>query len=315
MGSTDTGLVPIVIGGGPTITHSAEAVRALAYASWGEGVIDSTSITVVEAGTPDMTVDVTLADDVVAIVEGDTQAGQGRYVIKGDGSTYSVSITAADATNPRVDLLVMEVKDTAYDASGQRTVILRTIDGTPTGGASLSNRSGAQSLSSLPDTVIPVADIHVPATDTSIEDAQIQSQRFLAYLPGRQLEIGKTTSVFTEAIAAGYTSLIDSITVIGDGVHDIEVSFFAPDHRVDSTAGQSIAVQLKDDTAATQIAYSEATVPVTNYRLHCQVEGIVNAFVGRKTFGVRGYKGDSGTDTYVMTCTATAPAILRARYV
>lgn len=183
MGTTDTGLVPIVTGGGPTVNFSAEAIRYLAFSGWTEGILDSSRITIAEAGTPNMTVDVTLADEVIAVIEGDTADGQGKYVVKGDGSTYSVSITAADATNPRVDLLVMEVKDTQYDASGLRTVRLRTVDGTPTAGATLANRNGAASLTSLPDSAIPIGDIQIPATDTSIEDAQI-GEHFYPAAPG-----------------------------------------------------------------------------------------------------------------------------------
>jgi hypothetical protein len=41
------------------------------------------------------------------------------------------TIAAADATNPRNDLVVLEIKDTQHDASGSNLAQTRVVTGTP----------------------------------------------------------------------------------------------------------------------------------------------------------------------------------------
>lgn len=308
MGTTDTGLVPIVTGGGPTVNFSAEAIRYLAFSSWGEGVIESDRVDVAEAGTPNMTVDVTLSDDVVAVIEGDDADGQGRYVVKGDGSTYSVAVTAADATNPRVDLLILEVKDTQYDASGQRTVQLRTIDGTPTAGATLANRNGAQSLSALPDSCIPLRDILVPAADTTIEDAQLQDEAFLAYQPGRVVGYGEIT---TTASSAG--DAIGPVTFIGDGVHEYDVFWGSRSFSTSGVAGTTVDVEVFSGASGTGTNYGETLQSSGGANYACNPTGSyrgMSAFTGRRSLYLN-LSTSSGTPA--LQADATYPAYLEIR--
>jgi hypothetical protein len=61
------------------------------------------------------------------------------------------AITTANATNPRIDQVVLEIKDTTHDASGSNLAQTRVVTGTATGGATLDNRTGAAALPSIGD--------------------------------------------------------------------------------------------------------------------------------------------------------------------
>lgn len=96
-----------------------------------------------------------------AYVHGDATANQGRYYCRGNGAAVAnlSLVTAPDAVNPRIDQIVLEVKDDALDVSGLNEARLRVIPGTPTALADLNNRSGA---AALPASCMRLADLLVP---------------------------------------------------------------------------------------------------------------------------------------------------------
>lgn len=93
-------------------------------------------------------------------VEGDDD-DRGMYSIYNDGPV-TVSMDAADPTNPRIDQVIARVYDTTY-GEGADEWVLEPLSGTATGGATLANLNGA---AALPDNAIRLAYILVPATFT-----------------------------------------------------------------------------------------------------------------------------------------------------
>jgi hypothetical protein len=81
--------------------------------------------------------------------------------------TTNLTIAAADATNPRIDIVVLEPDSTPP----------RVITGTPTVGATLDNRTGA---AATPSPGLLLADVLVAAADTAISNSEIRDRRPVA---------------------------------------------------------------------------------------------------------------------------------------
>lgn len=96
-----------------------------------------------------------------AIVQGDSVVQQGRYYQRDSAGQANITLaTPPDVTNPRIDQVVLEIKDDIHDASGLNEGRIRVISGTPSVGATVDNRTGA---AVLPNTCMRLADVLVPA--------------------------------------------------------------------------------------------------------------------------------------------------------
>lgn len=93
-------------------------------------------------------------------VEGDDD-DRGMYSIYND-APVTLTATAADPTNPRIDQVIARVYDSSY-GEGADEWVLEMLDGTATAAASLTNLNGA---TALPDNSIRLAYVLVPATFT-----------------------------------------------------------------------------------------------------------------------------------------------------
>jgi hypothetical protein len=71
-------------------------------------------------------------------------------------------------------MVILQVRDNTHDALGANDARVRILTGTATGGATLDNRTGAPAL---PVNSIRLADVLVPAADTTISNAQIRDRR------------------------------------------------------------------------------------------------------------------------------------------
>lgn len=152
--------------------------RHISAASLQEGVYAATDFEVVQrAAGANLSVDIggaMAAGGSFALVQGDTINGQGLYIVAAHSATINEAIAAADATNPRVDQVVLEIQDNVHDASGGNLARVRVLTGTATAGATLDNRTGA---AALPGSALLLADVHVPALDTTISNSQIRDRR------------------------------------------------------------------------------------------------------------------------------------------
>lgn len=162
-------------GPGQSPGYSAIDLRRAGTLALQEGVYGADDFEVVErAAGANLSVDITMPAGGFALVQGDSVAGQGLYTVPVHSATVNESIAAADVSNPRVDSVILEVLDNVHDASGLNQARVRVLTGTPTSGATLDNRSGAPTL---PGNALLLADVHVPASDTTIANSQIRDRR------------------------------------------------------------------------------------------------------------------------------------------
>lgn len=85
---------------------------------------------------------------------------------------WASTFTAPHGTNPRLDRVVATPRDGLYDATSAFTPIFQVIAGTATGGATLSNLTGA---AAVPANSILLANVLVPAAATQIVAADIDT--------------------------------------------------------------------------------------------------------------------------------------------
>lgn len=147
-------------------SHPAENDRLTTQALWATtGIINSSSLAVTANSPVGMSVRV--ASGWAAIV-GTTQANMGTYVGYNDAQV-TLTITAADPTNPRIDLVCMTVNDSFYSGSSNN-VVLQVVAGTP---------AGSPVAPSLPANSISLATVAVAAGALSISSGNITDTRVL----------------------------------------------------------------------------------------------------------------------------------------
>lgn len=127
------------------------------------GIIGSSSLAVTANSPAGMSV--RIASGWAAII-GTTQAGMGCYTIYND-ATVVETITTADPTNPRIDLVVATVRD-AYYSGAYNDVIFQVIAGTP---------AGSPVAPALPANSISLAEVYVGAAVTQINTGNITDTR------------------------------------------------------------------------------------------------------------------------------------------
>lgn len=169
--------VPIFIDGN---THPAEETRQALGSLLGtatgsfaggvgasdraHGVVNVSDFAVTQRGAgANMSVDVASG---YAWVRGTENAHQGAYHVYND-ATVNLSIAAADATNPRIDLVVIKVQDAFYSGatrSASVTVVTGTAAASPTD-------------PTIPANALVLARVRVAATVTTITTADITDVR------------------------------------------------------------------------------------------------------------------------------------------
>ncbi len=147
-------------------SHSAEQVRRALTGMLGgrPGVVQPLDLFVSQNGTPNMSVDVGTGQ--VAVL-GSEATYQGLYLVE-NRSTLNLAIAAADSTNPRRDLVIVRVRDSAYSGATD-AVSIEVVTGTP---------AGSPSDPSLPSgSCFVLARVAVGAGVTSITSGDITDLR------------------------------------------------------------------------------------------------------------------------------------------
>ena len=126
------------------------------------------------AAGANLSVDINMPAGGFAYVQGDTISGQGLYCVPVHAANINEAIAAADPSNPRVDQVILEVQDNVLDASGGNLARTRVLTGTPTAGATLTNRLGA---AALPGSALLLADVLVGAGAASVGNTVIRDRR------------------------------------------------------------------------------------------------------------------------------------------
>jgi hypothetical protein len=140
----------------------SEDISILVAAYNGTGVISGCAVT--PQGTPDMT---------VAVAAGVVVVGGTRATVSGG----NVTITTADASNARFDLIVV-------NSSGTKSATAGTAAVEPV-------------FPTIPATSVVLAAVYVPASDTSIEGNQIVDKRVINAIPVTQLDNGTDGELIT----------------------------------------------------------------------------------------------------------------------
>ena len=147
-------------------SHPAENDRLGTQALWATtGIINSASLAVTQNSPTGLSV--LVASGWAAIV-GTTQSNMGTYTTYNDATTV-LSITTANPTNPRIDLVCATVRD-AYYTGAFNDVILQVVAGTP---------AGSPVAPALPANSISLATVAVGAGATAITTANITDTRVL----------------------------------------------------------------------------------------------------------------------------------------
>lgn len=159
-------------------TYGFEWLRFLAeVANLQEGVVGSGDFKATAAAAGLMRVDVAAG---AAFIKGDSGTpavglSQGLFLLVNDAAiANAVTLATSDATNPRIDQIILKVRDSSDLATGADDVVLDKVTGTPTAGATLDNRTGA---GALPNDAIRLADVLVPAASTSVTAGNVRDRR------------------------------------------------------------------------------------------------------------------------------------------
>lgn len=136
----------------------------------GHGVMGPSDLAVTQNGSPNMSVNVAQG---MCFIRGSESAHQGVYVAYNDATT-NVVISAADPTNPRRDLIVVQVRDSAYSGASNDVRIM-AVTGTP---------AASPADPAIPANSFVLARVAVAAAASSITNANITDARVRAYALG-----------------------------------------------------------------------------------------------------------------------------------
>ena len=184
-------------------THSAEVVRnhtsallgapdaafmnsvAATTAGGSHGVIGTggADLAVTQNGTPNMSVNVGAGRAFVRSGNASSIAA-GTYAVMND-ATVNVSISASDPTNPRIDLVVIQVRDNFYGEAAD-DVRITVVTGTPAASPAV------PALTLFPNALV-LAQVAVAAATTTITNANITDKRTFAAATGAVRPCTSTT--------------------------------------------------------------------------------------------------------------------------
>jgi hypothetical protein len=168
-------------------SYPAQYDRLTAQALWATtGIIGSPSLAVTANSPAGMSVRV--ASGWAAIV-GTTTTNMGVYTIFNDAQD-TLTITTADPTNPRIDLVCATVRDAFYSGANN-DVIFQVIAGTP---------AGSPVAPALPANSISLATVAVGAAVTQINTGNITDTRTLV-----TTNIPETGDISSVTAGAGLT--------------------------------------------------------------------------------------------------------------
>jgi hypothetical protein len=138
-----------------------------------EGVFNATGWKVTQDTGSNLKVQVA-ANVGLAVVQGDSITFQSRYVVAPHSAVATLDIGSNASGNPRLDQIVLQVRDNTHDGSGQNDARVLVLAGTATSGATLDVRSGA---AALPSGAIRLADVLVANGATAITNAVVRDRR------------------------------------------------------------------------------------------------------------------------------------------
>jgi len=174
-------------------SHPAENDRLTMQSIWKtSGIINSTDLAVTQNSPAGMSV---LVASGWAAILGTTQSNMGVYMAYNDATT-TLTVSTANPSNPRIDIVVVTVND-AYYTGSLNNVAFQVIAGTP---------ASSPVAPSTPANSILLATIAVGAAVTSITNSNITDNRV------------KTTTNINPAVNAPVTGLLETAYIAGSAI-------------------------------------------------------------------------------------------------
>jgi len=179
------------------VDYPARQDRMIADNLFTEGILGAGSLVVAQSSPTGMSVQVAAG---VAVVQGDDQAFQGKYLCREQVATTGVTIGAAPGTGQRNDLVVLRVRDPNATGPAGDNAIIQVVAGTP---------SGSPVDPAVPASALVLARVRVPAGTGVISNALIDDLRVTAQLAHDIIPLG---SVGTTQLS---TSVAESLAPTG----------------------------------------------------------------------------------------------------
>jgi hypothetical protein len=271
-------------------SHPAENDRLTTQALWAStGIVAPTSMAVT-ANSP-VAMNVYVADG-WAVVVGDIQPDMGAYVFYNDAPVL-LTITTANATEPRWDLIVATVNDSYYSGSTDN-VVYQVIAGTP---------ASSPTVPATPQNSIALAKVYVGAAVLAINPADITDLRVSVTT---NLPIGDITGVTAgTGLTGGGTS--GTVTLAIDSTVALK------NIPINAQSGTTYSTVLSDNGSL--VTQTNGSVITTTIALNSSVNYPVGAQI---TFAQLGagqvtIQGAGGVTVVSTGATASAPK-LRTQY-
>jgi hypothetical protein len=265
-------------------SYPAQYDRLTAQALWATtGIIGSSSLAVTQNSPAGMSV--RIASGWAAIV-GTTTTNMGVYTVFNDATTVA-TITAADLTNPRIDLVCVTVRDAFYSGANN-DVIFNVVAGTP---------AGSPVAPATPANSIALATVAVAANASTIVTADITDARVLV-----TTNIPETGDISSVTAGAGLTGGGSSGAVT-----------LAASVATNSQSGTTYTLALADNGKLVTLA-NASPVAVT-IPLNSSVALPVGAVIMMSAFGAGAVtiSGAGGVTVVSGGATAASP-VIRAQY-
>ena len=194
-------------------SHTAENDRLTTQAIWASSGVARTNDLLVSASSPAaMTVSVAAG---WAAILGTYQSNMGAYVAYNDAAA-TATITTADPTNPRIDLVCVTISDAAYTGA-LNTVAINVVAGTP---------AGSPVVPSTPTNSIALARVAVAAAATTITSGNITDVRVRAEM--QEMTFGSGSAALTPirielnaGQSANALTIVDSTGTVLNGFDNV----------------------------------------------------------------------------------------------
>jgi microcystin-dependent protein len=176
------------------VDYPARIDRTVFDSIWTEGVLGTTSLLVAPSSPVAMSVQVAAG---VAVIQGDNQVFQGKYLAREQASTTGIPISAAPGSGSRHDLVVLQVRDPNATGPAGDDAVIAVVTGTP---------SPSPVDPAVPASSLVLARVRVPAgtgsiTSGLIDDLRVFSKDAYDTLANNSVSLSALSPTVREALA------------------------------------------------------------------------------------------------------------------